>query len=85
MAGKPEKKQKENPVRCTREGEKEIREGYRKDKTGTICKFLLRKEDLSLCLSLYAHNTSTVIAKEVFSEKRGFKSLQTESQIELVQ
>ena len=36
MARKPGKKQRENPVGCSGESkdEKEIREGYREDKTG---------------------------------------------------
>ena len=44
MARKPVKKQKENPVGCTGEGkyEKEIREGYREDKTGTACMLSLK-------------------------------------------
>ena len=39
MAKKPEKKQKENPVGCTKKvkDEKGIREGYREDKTETAC------------------------------------------------
>ena len=36
MARKPGKKQKENPVVCTRERKRIIRKGLREGKTGTV-------------------------------------------------